>query len=428
MDASNKKIHITIYLLFALIVISNGLFFFIGNRTTNLVNIIQFVINFILLLMLFISSFFIIKNNRALLIKIEGLILDISLQKNREEEMLYYTYHDVMTGLYNRRYFENIKYNLDKEEYYPLSIIVGDINGLKIINSALGHVVGDKMIRNISDILKSFIRENDVLARIGGDEFSILMPNTTYDEANKILSDISNQCENFSADRNEYHLSFSLGLAIKNDNSNTINEVIKMAEDSMFRQKLLQSKSLHSAIISSMKSTLHEKSQETEDHALRLIGISRAFGMRLNLVNEQLTELELLSTLHDIGKIGISDNILNKPGKLDDDEWKEMRRHPEVGYRIAMSTPELKPIADYILNHHERWDGSGYPYGRKGEEIPLLARILSIADAYDAMTSDRPYRKALSKDKALDEIKMNAGTQFDPVLAEIFLKEISEGL
>lgn len=368
-------------------------------------------------------------DNNDNVMEIEGLIIDISFQKNREEEMRYLTYHDVMTGLYNRRYYDEIKTTLDREECYPLSIIIGDINGLKLINSALGHGVGDEIILIVSDILKSSIRPNDILARIGGDEFSIIMPNTSYEEANRVLSNISEQCEEPSSNKKkEYHLSFSLGLATKNDNSSSLSEIIKMAEDSMFRQKLLQNKSLHSSIISSMKNSLYEKSQETEEHALRLIEISKEFGRKLNLVNEQLIELELLSTLHDIGKIGITDNILNKPGRLSDDEWKEMKKHPEMGYRIAMSTPELKPIAEYILNHHEKWDGSGYPYGRKGEEIPLLARIIAIADAYDAMTSDRPYRQALSKEEALNEIKINAGTQFDPNLSNIFLNEIADNL
>ena len=369
-----------------------------------------------------------IYDNNGNVIEIEGLIIDISLQKNREEEMLYLTYHDFMTGLNNRRYYEDVMVSMDKDENHPLSIIVGDINGLKLINSALGHEAGDKLILIITDILKSCTRPDDVLARVGGDEFSILMPKTTYEEANKVLSDITSRCENYSAKKTEYHLSFSLGVATKQDNIKTISEVIKMAEDSMFRQKLLQSKSLHSSIISSMKNSLYEKSQETEEHALRLIEISKAFGTKLSLVEEQLTELELLSTLHDIGKIGITDNILNKPGKLSADEWKEMKKHPEAGYRIAISTPELKPIAEYILNHHERWDGNGYPYGRKGEDIPLLSRIIAIADSYDAMTSDRPYRKAMTKEEALEEIRVNAGTQFDPSLVAIFLNEIAEDL
>lgn len=128
--------------------------------------------------------------------------------------------------------------------------------------------------------------------------------------------------------------------------------------------------------------------------------------------------------LHDIGKMGIDDRVLNKPGKLTDDEWAIMKKHPEIGYRIAKSSPELEPIAEYILAHHERWDGKGYPQGLKGEEIPLLSRIVAVADAYDAMTEDRVYRKALTKEQTLDEIRKNIGSQFDPHIAQIFLKNI----
>lgn len=175
-----------------------------------------------------------------------------------------------------------------------------------------------------------------------------------------------------------------------------------------------------------MKVTLYEKSQETEEHASRLIKLSRAVGQKMKLKDEQLNELELLCTLHDIGKIGISDVILNKPGKLTAEEWEVMKTHPEIGYRIAMSTPELSAIAPYILHHHERYDGKGYPEGLKGKEIPLLSRILAVVDAYDAMTEDRPYRKAMSKDEAILEIKKNSGTQIDPNIAEIFINIITQ--
>jgi HD-GYP domain-containing protein (c-di-GMP phosphodiesterase class II) len=175
-----------------------------------------------------------------------------------------------------------------------------------------------------------------------------------------------------------------------------------------------------------MKTTLFEKNKETEEHAQRLIEYSNLIGQKLQLWDKQLNELELLSTLHDIGKIGISDLILNKPGRLSEEEWVEMKKHPEIGYRIAMSTSELAPIAEYILYHHERWDGDGYPQGLKGEEIPLLSRIISVADAYDAMTEDRPYRKAISREEACTELRRNAGSQFDPDIVMVFLKEIEK--
>ena len=193
----------------------------------------------------------------------------------------------------------------------------------------------------------------------------------------------------------------------------------------MYRDKLLQSRSLHSSIISSMKTTLFEKSQETEEHAQRMIKLSRAIGKKMKLKDEQLNELELLSSLHDIGKIGIPDAILNKPGKLTKEEWVEMKKHPSVGYRIAKSSHELASISEYILYHHERWDGKGYPNGLKEEEIPLLSRILAVGDAYDAMTEDRSYRKAMTKEAAIEEIRTNMGKQFDPNITQIFIKIIN---
>lgn len=354
---------------------------------------------------------------------IEGLIIDINDRKKREDEIKYLNYHDVLTGLYNRRYFEEEKLRLENENIYPLSVIIGDINGLKLFNDALGHAEGDRLIVTIAEILINCCREDDVIARTGGDEFSILLPKTKMEEANKIIRQIGTICDKYKLKimSEAYHISISLGCATKKSREESFNSIIKDAEDSMYRHKLLQSKSLHSSIISSMKSTLYAKSQQTEEHALRLITLSKIIGQTMDLSDAQLNELELLSTLHDIGKIGISDNILNKPGKLTEEEWLDMKKHPEIGYRIAMSTPELIPIADYILSHHEHWDGSGYPQGTKGEEIPLQSRIIAIADAYDAMTSDRPYRRSMTKEAAIEEIRVNAGTQFDPKVAELFL-------
>lgn len=357
---------------------------------------------------------------------IEGLIIDISERKMKEDEINYINYHDTLTGLYNRRFFEEEKQRCDCDGSYPLSVIIGDINGLKLINDSLGHTEGDRLINTIAKILLSCCREVDIIARTGGDEFSILLPNTNNEKADRMIKKILGTCEEFKSTAMEdvYHISISLGCATKlNENENLIN-IIKDAEDSMYRHKMLQSRSLHSSFISSMKSTLFEKSQETEEHAQRLIFLSNMLGQRLKLVEKQLNELELLSTLHDIGKIGISDAILNKPGKLTAEEWVDMKKHPEIGYRIAMSTPELAQIAEYILYHHERWDGKGYPQGLKEKEIPLLSRIIAIADAYDAMITDRPYRLALPKKEALEEIKRNAGAQFDPELAELFLEDI----
>lgn len=358
---------------------------------------------------------------------LEGLIIDITDRKKREDEILFLNYHDVLTGLYNRRFFEEETNRVECQ--LPLSIIVGDINGLKLINDALGHAEGDKLIVAIGKILNSCCRKEDVLARTGGDEFTILLPRTGNEEAYKIVKQIGILCEEYKRKTLDeaYHASISLGYETKTKTDETISSIIKIAEDHMYRRKLLQNKSLHSSIISSMKTTMFEKSQETEEHALRLIELSKAIGQKMNIKDEQLSELELLSTLHDIGKIGINDNILNKPSKLTKEEWVEMKKHSIIGFRIARASPELIPIAEYILSHHERWDGNGYPQGLIGKDIPLLSRILSVADAYDAMTEDRLYRRAMSKESAIAEIEKNAGTQFDPDIVNIFLELLRQG-
>lgn len=264
--------------------------------------------------------------------------------------------------------------------------MVGDINGLKFVNQAFGEDEGDKILVQTAAILKSNLREHDILGRIGGDEFCILMPKTV---------------EN-------------------------IDDVIKQSEDIMNRHKLLQRKSSQSALVESIKVTMLERSRETEEHGERMVALASRIAMELGLSEMELYELELFATLHDLGKVGIDDRILTKPGRLTPEEWKEMEKHPEIGYRIAVSSPELAPIAELILSHHERWDGTGYPRELKGENIPLLSRILMLADAYDAMTEDRVYRKAMTREDAIAEIRRNSGAQFDPVIVESFMQVVGQ--
>ncbi|MDZ7836914.1 MAG: diguanylate cyclase [Actinomycetota bacterium] len=332
---------------------------------------------------------------------------------------------DYLTGLYNRIFFEAEKDRLDTPRQLPISIIMGDINGLKLINDAFGHLKGDELLIDVANILKNSCRSEDIVARIGGDEFAILLPQTDSQSAEIIRKRIYDACKKRSSNGSSIYPSISLGCATKNNEEEKIDIIFMAAEESMSRQKLLESRSAHSSIIGSIKTIMFEKSQETEEHADRLINLSKKLGLSMLLKNDELNELELLCTLHDIGKMSIPANILSKPGKLSDEEWIEMRKHPEVGFRIAQATSELIPIAKYILCHHERWDGKGYPQGFKGEEIPLLSRILSIVDAYDAMTNDRAYRSAMTKEEAMEEIRANAGTQFDPEISQLFLKLIS---
>lgn len=352
---------------------------------------------------------------------LEGLLIDITEQIRREEQIRYLYQHDTLTGLKNRLFFDEEIKRLDKAEYMPLSIVLGDINGLKLINNGLGNFEGDKVIISSSEILTKCCGDRGVVARIGGDEFGVLLPNTTYGEAQEFMHCVDTEAKAFVEKYEEKPILLSLGYATKNDILEPFRVAFTEAENSLSRIKLLQKQSVHSSILKFMRTTLNARSEETEEHAQRMVEVSRAIGEKMGLADVALDELELLATLHDIGKIGISDTILTKPGKLTPDEWKIMKTHTEIGYRIALSTMELAPIAEYILCHHERWDGSGYPNGLSGDNIPIHSRIISVADAFDAMIFDRIYRKAKSVNDAIEEIKRCSGTQFDPKVVEVFL-------
>ncbi|MEN6595462.1 MAG: PAS domain S-box protein [Clostridiaceae bacterium] len=353
-----------------------------------------------------------------------GFSIDITEKKNAEAELIQIGNHDFLTGLYNRRFFELELKRSDRPELLPISVIMGDINGVKLVNDAFGHAEGDRIITESASILEGCCRPGDTLARIGGDEFGMIMPKTDSATALEVLGKIQTALLIFdaAAGRERFQHSVSLGFGTKKTVDEDLTQVLKVAEEYLYQRKLLEHSSSHSAIISSIKATMFEKSHETEEHAERLVALSRTVADGLDLPQMDRDRLELLATLHDIGKVGISDYILTKQGKLSDDEWVEMRRHPEIGYRIAMSSPELMPIAEIILCHHERWDGEGYPQGLSGEKIPLLSRIVAVVDAYDAMTQDRSYRSALTHEEAIAEIERNSGKQFDPNIVRIFLE------
>ncbi len=347
---------------------------------------------------------------------------DITKIRKAEENIRYLSFYDKLTRVYNRAFFDIELKRLNTERQMPLSLVIGDVNGLKIVNDAFGHINGDKILRKIADILKLCFRKEDIIARWGGDEFSVLLPNTSFSTTIQIVNRVQEKCRECSTDT--MLISISMGVATKEKPNKNNEELLKEAEDRMYRHKLIENQSARSSIIASLGKALKERDYETKEHTKRMKKYSFLFGKVLNLPDSKLDELSLLSTLHDIGKISIPDNIILKPGKLNKTEWKIMSKHSEIGYRIALSSPDLAHIAKFILYHHERWDGKGYPYGLAGHEIPIISRIISIVDAYDAMISDRPYRKALPKEKAIDELKKNSGSQFDPGLIDTFLSKL----
>lgn len=351
------------------------------------------------------------------------ILANITSIKEKEMQLYYQSYHDKLTGIYNRLYFEEELTRLDTKRQFPISIIIGDVNGLKLINDAYGHNKGDEVLKKIAEIFKNNLRHEDILCRWGGDEFAIILPRTQKEDSVKIIDRIKESCIRNSTE--SMPLNISMGFAVKNNPGKKINEIVKEAEDIMNEHKLLENESARSSIILSLKKALEERYYETEEHAKRMADLSLLIGERINLKYNELNELRLLAILHDIGKISISDSIILKPGRLTSEEWEIIKKHPEVGYRLAKSSRDLGQIANGILYHHERWDGNGYPEGLKGKKIPVISRIVAIADAFDAMTNDRPYRKAMTKLEAIEEIKKESGSQFDPYLARLFMEVLT---
>jgi len=361
-------------------------------------------------------------------VALEGIIIDITETKLRDAQIRYMDDHDFLTGLYNRKYFEIEKIRFNQESYLPLSILIGDINGVRLINDAYGYTEGDRLITDTAKLLQNVCGSNALLFRTGGDEFTILLPNTSERKVSEYMRHIQHNCDVYNKpfENQGIQLNLSVGSSTRTLMSQSIEKTIREAMDSLHKNKILESKSYHSSILSSIQATMFAKSQNTEEHAERLATLCKYVGLELNLSQSQMDELLLFAMLHDIGKIGIEDRILNKPDKLNDDEWILMKKHTEIGYRIALSSPELHSIANYILSHHEHWDGNGYPQGLKHEEIPLLSRILGLVDAYDAMTQDRVYRKAMSRTQAIEEILKYRSIQFDPEITDIFIKILNK--
>lgn len=350
------------------------------------------------------------------------VIRDISQRIKSEEEIRYMGFHDGLTGLHNKSYFEKKIKELDKTAQLPITIIVGGVNGLKAINEAFGHKKGDSLLCNFAKIFESIVRKGSVITRWGGDEFAFIFPKTSRDEADKIFERIRVSIAGFKS--SDVPMSLALGASTKEYSNENIQEVIIEAENNMFKRKLIERNSVSSSIIASLERTLFEKSHETEKHAKRMNEFAQKLGRNLGLNENVLNDLSLLSSLHDIGKIAITEEILLKKTRLTEEEWEAIKKHPVIGSNIAKSTTQIAHVADGILYHHEWWDGSGYPKGLKGENIPIEARIISIVDAYDVMRNGRPYKRKMSKTEAVMELKRCSGTQFDPNLVEIFLSKV----
>ncbi|KFZ26758.1 MAG: Cyclic di-GMP phosphodiesterase response regulator RpfG [Candidatus Izimaplasma bacterium HR2] len=349
---------------------------------------------------------------------------DITEKLKYEENLRQMGYHDALTGLYNRRYYEEKLIELDIEDNFPITIAMGDINGLKLINDAFGHDAGDDLLVSAAKIVSETCRETDLVARIGGDEFVVIMPRTGEEEAEKIIGLIHEKSKSINIE--SIQLSISFGIKTKVESSEDIQEIYRSAEDLMYREKLLEIPSMRSGAIETILNTLYEKDKNSEIHSRTVSLLSEKIAKAYGMSRQDIAEVKTAGLLHDIGKIIISLEIINKEGKLSASEFTTIKTHSEIGFRILNSTSDMRSISNIVLCHHERWDGGGYPRGISGDDIPVKSRIIAIADAYDAMTSERTYRDIVTNEEALKEIIANAGTQFDPDLAKVFEKHFKD--
>ncbi len=352
----------------------------------------------------------------------EALIIlrDVTERTELEQQLQYLSIHDTLTGLYNRGYFEEEMRRLESSRHNPVGVVICDVDGLKIVNDNLGHGRGDQLLKVASKVLLQAFRDSDAVARIGGDEFAILLPNATRPVADEACRRLRKIVAGYNAAKPEVYLSISVGAAVRTDETQVLGEVFQQADEAMYGDKLLRSKTVRSAIARSLREFLERREICSREHSDKVKALMRGFAALLGLAQDKFPDLDLFSEYHDIGKVALPENILANNGIIDGEQYILIKRHCEVGHRIAQATPELAHIADWILKHHEWWSGSGYPLGIKGPKIPLESRMMAIADAYESMTSGRYTREAKSPQTALAELRHCAGTQFDPELVEAF--------
>lgn len=355
---------------------------------------------------------------------IEGIARDFTERRIMENRLEYLSMHDSLTGMYNRASYEQFISSLAGEHQKLVGVIICDVDGLKIINDSLGHEAGDQLIKTVSEVLTASLKQADLVARIGGDEFVAIMIGLGEDEIYQICRNIKQAVAEANRRDQGIPISLSLGYSSGMLGPRNIKAIIREADDYMYRQKFRRRPETRKAIIQALMKTVENRESAGKVQSEDIQKLVSAFCQELRLSDKMMAEIELLAQFHDIGKAGVPDDLFQKHGTLTEEEVEEMRRHCEKGYRIAKASPELNAIADWINKHHEWWDGSGYPFGLKGEAIPLPCRIVAIIEAFEAMINERPYRKAMTLQEAIDELESKAGKQFDPELVAAFVNMV----
>ena len=356
--------------------------------------------------------------------EVVSMVRDITDEKRYQEKLEYLSLHDSLTGLYNRAFFEAEIERLFHSREYPISIMSADLDGLKLINDTMGHDRGDSLLKACARVVKASLRRSDILARVGGDEFAVILPRTEFDTGTEVANRIQEHIKVYNEQNPALPLSLSVGIATAAKKGTSLEETYKVADDLMYRNKLSGSAIAKNKIINALMASLAEKDSLLGDNTKELAALGQALGRKAGLSSRQLKDLDLLINVRNLGKIGIPDHVLSGQGRLTISEQEMLNQHPEKGYRIASSYPDLSGIADLIHKHHERWDGTGYPLGIEGEEIPIECRILAIVRAYHAMADQSP----LEREKAAKKLQKYAGSQLDPTLVALFLDMLAEGL
>ena len=358
---------------------------------------------------------------------IDGAIVifrDVTEKKEKRAAIEYNSFHDSLTGLYNRRFFEEELVRLDTERNLPLSVIIGDVDGLKLTNDIFGHEAGDELIKKVSEIFKKVCRADDIIARWGGDEFAILLPQTEKRDAQKLSERIK---DNFSKEKiKSIQGNVSLGVATKYEPEENIEVIMASAEDNMYMKKTLNRGKKKEDAFNIILDKLYGEFPAEAEHARRTSEICKKIARKMKLPEAEINKVSKAAYLHDIGKVALDKEVASKNEYVVDDTFKEMKMHPVVGYRILNAFEHTIDLADIVMGHHERWDGSGYPQGLKGKETPILARIIAVGERFDDMTTAKDYRAAISIDEALEEMNRNIGTHYDPEVVAALEKVISD--
>ena len=379
-----------------------------------------------------------------------GMYVDIEREHTKELKNLANV--DELTGLYNHRYFQEfLQKSIDEadKKKQEVSLLFMDIDYFKNFNDINGHQAGDLLLKEIGQIMKNCIRGTDAVARYGGEEFAAILPNTTENDAIKIGERIRSSIQNtyFKGQENQpdKNITISIGVSSYPKRAISKHQLINTADDALYRAKsfnrnrvelyhsvldeLSENRDINIDTVKSLKyfiNMINIKDRYTYGHTERVVIYSKYFGEYINLTEEEKIKLQVSAYLHDIGKLEIPEEVLNKKEKLTQSERQMFINHPQVGVDLIKNIEQLSEFKLIIKHHHERYDGNGYPSGLKGLDIPYLSRILTIVDSFDAMTSNRTYNKVKTKEEAIKELRDQAGKQFDPDLVEKFINMLEK--